>query len=79
MKQKTGHGNFLTHTGKNIARFFIYFIPGLFAVSCIFPVIWLAYTSFKSKTEYTVDVLGLPSRFYQDNWKYVLHNLKLVN
>ncbi len=73
MKEKRVLRNVLARAG----RFFLHLISGLFAASCIFPVIWLAYTSFKTKTEYTVDILGLPGSLYLGNWSYVIQNLNL--
>lgn len=77
MKEKRVLRNVLARAGRLAARFFLHLIPGLFAASCIFPVIWLAYTSFKTKTEYTVDILGLPGSLYLGNWSYVIQNLNL--
>lgn len=77
MKEKKDPKEVLARAGRLAAKFFLYLIPGLFAVSCIFPVIWLAYTSFKTKTEYTVDILGLPGQLYFGNWSYVISNLNL--
>ena len=57
----------------------LYLIPGIYAVTCIFPVVWLAYTSFKTQTEFSANILGLPNRMYLGNWEYTLQNLNITH
>lgn len=63
-------------------RFFgkilLYTIPGIYAVTCIFPIIWLFYTSFRTKTQFSVNVLALPETLYLDNFKYVFTELNVT-
>ncbi len=59
------------------AKVLLYGVPGLYAATCIFPILWLAYTSFKTKTEFAANILGLPKSFYTENWAYVFETLNL--
>ncbi len=49
-------------------------IVALFTVSCVFPIIWMSYTSLKSGQEYQENILSLPSSIYFDNYIQVMRN-----
>lgn len=54
-------------------------IPALYAVTCIFPVIWLFYTTFKTQPEFSIDVLALPKSFTNTaNYSYVLTQMPVI-
>lgn len=54
-------------------------IPALYAVTCIFPVVWLFYTTFKTQPEFSIDVLALPKSFTNfTNYSYVLTQMPVV-
>lgn len=44
----------------------------LFSITCIFPVIWLFYSSMKTKTEFNANPISLPSTLNFDNYINVL-------
>ena len=55
----------------------LYLIPGIYALTCLFPVIWLFYTSFKTQNQFNVDSIGLPGKLYFGNWVYALTTMNL--
>lgn len=62
-----------------VAAFFCNFIPALYAITCIFPVIWLFYTTFKTQTEFSIDVLALPKTWTNiTNYSYVLTQMPIM-
>lgn len=44
----------------------------LVSITCLFPIIWLIYSSMKTSTEFDTDVISLPSSLNLDNFKKVL-------
>jgi raffinose/stachyose/melibiose transport system permease protein len=47
-----------------------------FSLSCIFPILWIAYTSFKSLREYSASVFALPAGLYLNNYAVILKNAR---
>ncbi len=65
--------------GGAAASFFCNFIPLFYAVTCIFPVVWLFYTTFKTQTEFSIDVLALPESWSNiTNYDYVLTQMPIL-
>ena len=46
----------------------------LFSLSCIFPLIWMLYSSLKVKREFNADIIGLPANPTLENFVKVLTN-----
>ena len=46
----------------------------LFSLSCIFPLVWMFYSSLKKKREFNADVIGLPENPTFNNYIQVLTN-----
>lgn len=44
----------------------------VYTLSCIFPIIWLIYSSFKTMVEFDYNVVALPEHWTLENYKYVL-------
>lgn len=44
----------------------------VYTISCIFPVIWLIYSSFKTMVEFDYNVVALPQKWTLENYIYVL-------
>jgi len=40
----------------------------LFSISCIFPLIWITYSSFKTKEEFMVDIVAFPNQIQFANY-----------
>ena len=54
-------------------------IPAFYAVTCIFPVVWLFYTTFKTQPEFSIDVLALPNDWNNiTNYEYVLTQMPII-
>jgi raffinose/stachyose/melibiose transport system permease protein len=45
---------------------------GLFSLSCLFPVVWMAWSSFKEQKEFNDNVLSLPKTLYLQNYLNVV-------
>lgn len=43
----------------------------IYAFTCIYPVFWLIYSSFKDMAEFDANIIALPSRLYLENYIYV--------
>ncbi|MFP3153178.1 carbohydrate ABC transporter permease [Lachnospiraceae bacterium ZAX-1] len=50
----------------------------VFSISCIFPILWLINSSFKSGQEFSQSILALPQNINFDNYKAVLASGKMV-
>ena len=54
-------------------------IPMFYAFTCIFPVVWLFYTTFKTQPEFSIDVLALPKSWTNwTNYDYVLTQMPVL-
>jgi len=64
--------------GKNLsASIAINLVLGLFSLSCVYPVIWLIYSSMKSTSEFLNNVIGLPRQWFFDNYRELILNSDL--
>jgi len=79
ISNKTSHNiNTEKSALKLIAKLLLYIIPGIYAVTCIFPIVWLFYQSFRTQTEFSVNVLALPKSLYLENYIYVFTKLNVL-
>lgn len=53
-------------------------VLAFFSISCIFPAIWLFYSSMKTKSEFYADPIGLPEVFNFDHYIYILKNSSIL-
>lgn len=54
-------------------------VPMLYALTCVFPIVWLLYTTFKTQTEFSIDVLALPKSWTNfTNYAYVLKKMPIL-
>ena len=54
-------------------------VPMLYALTCVFPIVWLLYTTFKTQTEFSIDVLALPKSWTNfTNYAYVLNKMPIL-
>jgi raffinose/stachyose/melibiose transport system permease protein len=44
----------------------------IFSLSCLFPIVWMAYSSFKEQKEFNDNVLSLPKTLYMQNYLNVV-------
>ena len=70
MKKDTG-----THRiRKGILAVFMNLILIIFSLSCIFPMIWMLYSSLKEKRAFNADIVGLPKNPTLINYIRILSN-----
>ena len=60
--------------GKLIGGFFMNLILWIFSLSCIFPLVWMLYSSFKEKRAFNADIIGLPKSPTLINYIRILTN-----
>lgn len=53
---------------KKIEHLIINVIVMLFSISCVFPIIWMLYSSFKSNPEFNRSILALPTSLHFENY-----------
>lgn len=56
------------------SKFFVNFILIIFSLSCIFPLVWMFYSSLKEKRVFNADIIGLPTNPTLSNYIKVLTN-----
>lgn len=58
--------------------FAVNFLPWIYAVTCVLPIVWLFITTFKSMGEFANSTFALPKSFLHfDNYEYVLNQIHL--
>jgi len=57
-----------------ILAFFLNLILIIFSLSCIFPLVWMFYSSLKDKRVFNADIIGLPLKPTFDNYVKILTN-----
>lgn len=60
--------------GKTIGSVLINVILWIFSITCIFPLVWMLYSSFKEKRAFNANVLGLPKEWTSVNYVRILTN-----
>ena len=60
--------------GKLIGGFFMNLVLWIFSLSCIFPLVWMLYSSFKEKRAFNADIIGLPKSPTMINYIRILTN-----
>lgn len=60
--------------GTGVLAVFINAVLWIFSLSCIFPLVWMFYSSLKKKREFNADIIGLPHNPTFDNYIKVLTN-----
>lgn len=59
---------------KGLLGFFMNFILWIFSLSCIFPLVWMLYSSLKEKRVFNADIIGLPKSPTLLNYIRILTN-----
>lgn len=62
---------------RGIASFFTNLVTILYSVTCIFPVIWMAYSSLKSTKDFESNIIGLPKVLHFENYATILSGTDL--
>jgi len=60
--------------GRYVGGFFMNAILIVFSLSCIFPLVWMFYSSFKEKRAFNADIIGLPKAPTLVNYTRILGN-----
>lgn len=60
--------------GKAIGGFLMNAILMIFSLSCIFPIVWMIYSSLKEKRAFNADIVGLPKNPTLTNYIRILTN-----
>ena len=63
-----------TKVKKGILGTFLNLMLILFSLTCIFPLIWMFYSSLKEKRAFNADIIGLPKEPTLVNYKRILEN-----
>lgn len=74
MKEKQYGAAKCRNIGNGILNIFLNGLMLLFSLSCIFPLVWMLYSSLKLKREFNADIIGLPSSPTISNFVKVLTN-----
>lgn len=56
------------------SKYFVNLILIIFSLSCIFPLIWMFYSSLKEKRVFNADIIGLPTNPTLSNYTKILTN-----
>lgn len=59
---------------KGLLGFFMNFVLMAFSLSCIFPIVWMVYSSLKEKRAFNADIIGLPKAPTLMNYTRILTN-----
>ncbi len=70
--RKKAHGQINIRNG--ILGFFMNLILWIFSISCIFPIVWMLYSSLKEKRVFNADIMGLPTSPTLYNYERILNN-----
>ena len=62
----------------NIVKILMNIVLMVFSVSFVFPVIWLIYSSMKTKAEFYSNPVGMPNKFNFDHYIYILRKTNLL-
>lgn len=73
-RKQTSGVSILNRIGKSIVALFFNFTLIFFSFTCIFPLIWMFYSSLKEKRIFNADIIGFPKNPSLDNYINILTN-----
>lgn len=59
---------------KSLLGVFVNLVLWIFSISCIFPLVWMLYSSLKEKRVFNADIMGLPLNPTLLNYERILNN-----
>jgi raffinose/stachyose/melibiose transport system permease protein len=68
----------LRKIAQNILKIFINVIVLIFSISCIFPLVWMLYSSFKTSKEFNLNIISLPNHIQFQNYILAIKNGNLI-
>ncbi len=74
MKKENENNNGTHKVQKGVAGFFMNFVLIVFSLTCIFPIVWMIYSSLKEKRAFNADIIGLPKKPTLVNYTRILTN-----
>lgn len=69
---------FKVFNNNSIGKLLLNLVLTAFSITCIFPVIWLFYSTMKTKTEFYVNPISLPGQINFDNYLYVIQHSEML-
>lgn len=63
-----------TRVKKGVLAVILNLILWIFSITCIFPLIWMLYSSLKEKRQFNADIIGLPENPTLANYQKILSN-----
>ena len=72
------HNITVLRTKAVISYLFINALVALLSFTCIFPIIWMGYSSLKSQKEFALDTVGLPKVLHFSNYVQAMEEGKLA-
>lgn len=64
--------------GRNTVRILINVVLTSFSITCIFPAVWLFYSSMKTKSQFYANPIGLPESINFDHYVHILKNSDIL-
>jgi len=61
-----------------ISKIVVNLLMVIFSITCIYPVIWMVYSSFKTQNEFNMDILSLPSSISLENYANALKTANFI-
>ena len=58
-------------------RVFTNLVMILYSITCVYPIVWIFYSSVKTNRDFQNNILGLPKAFVIGNYIYVLTSGKI--
>lgn len=73
--KKTSYGE---QAGRNTVGILINVVLTSFSITCIFPAVWLFYSSMKTKSQFYANPIGLPESINFDHYVHILKNSDIL-
>lgn len=64
--------------GRNTVKILINVVLTSFSITCIFPAVWLFYSSMKTKSQFYANPIGLPESINFDHYVHILKNSDIL-
>lgn len=74
-KKKASYGE---QAGRNTAKILVNVVLTGFSITCIFPAVWLFYSSMKTKSQFYANPIGLPESINFDHYVHILKNSDIL-
>ncbi|MCL2472750.1 MAG: carbohydrate ABC transporter permease [Treponema sp.] len=65
-------------SSRTITKIITNLIMVFYSITCVYPIIWMFYSSIKTSRDFENNIIGFPKTFAIENYVYVLTNGKIV-